>query len=121
MWRGRIAARSLDPTVTPGSSAISALEPGPISAVKRVDFQDPFQKETYRAHRSRFITFSNVSSSIRKNVLDRLPFAENIVMVEDQEWCKRAIESGHSIGYEAHNKSSPFAQSLPQDDLQTAF
>jgi rhamnosyltransferase len=74
---------------------------GPISAVKRVDFQDPFQKETYREHQSRFISFSNVSSSIRKNVLDRLPFAENIVMVEDQEWCKRAIESGHWVGYEA--------------------
>jgi rhamnosyltransferase len=74
---------------------------GPISAVKRVDFQDPFQKETYQAHQSRFIAFSNVSSCIRKNMLVQLPFAENIVMVEDQEWCKRAIESGHCVVYEA--------------------
>ena len=85
----------------PWESRDISIGAGPISAVKRVDFQDPFQKETYRVYQSRFIAFSNVSSCIRKNVLDQLPFAENIIMVEDQEWCKRAIESGHWIGYEA--------------------
>lgn len=89
------------PDCNPWESRDISVGAGPISAVKRVDFQDPFQKENYRVHQSRFITFSNVSSSIRKNVLHRLPFAENIVMVEDQEWCKRAIEAGHWVGYEA--------------------
>ena len=74
---------------------------GPLSAVKRVDLRDPFQKESYDACLSRFISFSNVSSCIRRDVLDRLPFSEKIVMVEDQEWCKRAIESGYSMIYEA--------------------
>jgi rhamnosyltransferase len=87
---------------------------GPLSAVKRVDPQDPFQKQSYAAGLFRFISFSNVSSCIRRDVLDRLPFSERIVMVEDQEWCKRAIESGYWIIYEAtsvvyhsHNHSLP--------------
>jgi rhamnosyltransferase len=73
----------------------------PISALKRVDFRDPLQKEAYDAHQFVFIAFSNVSSCIPKAILDRLPFAENIIMMEDQEWCKRAIESGYSVVYEA--------------------
>jgi rhamnosyltransferase len=89
------------PDCNPWESRDIGIGAGPISAVKRVDFEDPLQKETYQAYQSRFICFSNVSSSIRKNVLDRIPFAESIVMVEDQEWCKRAIESGHWVGYEA--------------------
>jgi rhamnosyltransferase len=74
---------------------------GPVSTLKRIDFQDSLQRETYRSNQSRFIAFSNVSSCIRKNILVHLPFAENIVMMEDQEWCKRAIESGYWIRYEA--------------------
>ena len=74
---------------------------GPLSAIKKVDFRDPFQKKNYDAFQSRFISFSNVSSCIRRDVLDRLPFSEKIVMVEDQEWCKRVIESGYWVIYEA--------------------
>jgi rhamnosyltransferase len=74
---------------------------GPVSALKRVDFEDPFQRDTYRAYQSRFISFSNVSSCIRKSVWEQLRFSEKIVMVEDQEWCKRAIESGFTVVYEA--------------------
>jgi rhamnosyltransferase len=89
------------PNCNPWEARDINIGAGPISAVKRVNFEDPLQQETYRVHRSRFISFSNVSSCIRKSVLDQLPFAENILMMEDQEWCKRAIESGHWIGYEA--------------------
>jgi len=77
------------------------LGAGPLSIVKRIDFQDPIQKRDYGAWQSRFISFSNVSSCIRRDVLERLPFSETIVMVEDQEWCKRAIEAGYGVVYEA--------------------
>ena len=87
---------------------------GPLSTVKRVDHQDALQIESYAACLFRFISFSNVSSCIRRDVLDRLPFSEKILMVEDQEWCKRAIEAGYWIIYEAtsvvyhsHNHSLP--------------
>lgn len=73
----------------------------PVSIIKRVDFTDVLQKETYDKHYRQFITFSDVSSCIRKEVLERFPFNENIKMVEDQEWCKRAIEAGHAVAYEA--------------------
>lgn len=74
---------------------------GPVSAIKRVNLEDAFQRDAYLAYQSRFISFSNVSSCIRKTVLEELRFSEKIVMVEDQEWCKRAIESGFTVVYEA--------------------
>jgi rhamnosyltransferase len=89
------------PDCNPWEARDISIGAGPVSALKRVDFEDPFQRDTYRAYQSRFISFSNVSSCIRRSVLASLRFSENIVMVEDQEWCKRAIESGYTIIYEA--------------------
>lgn len=89
------------PDCNPIESRDIGIGAGPLSVVKRIDLRDPFQKKNYDAFQSRFISFSNVSSCIRRDVLDRLPFSEKIVMVEDQEWCKRAIESGYWVVYEA--------------------
>lgn len=89
------------PDCNPIESRDIGIGAGPLSVIKRVDLQDPFQKENYDAYPSRFIAFSNVSSCIRRDVLNRLPFSEKLVMVEDQEWCKRAIESGYWVIYEA--------------------
>jgi len=89
------------PDCNPIESRDISIGAGPLSAVKRVDLRDPFQKKNYDAFQSRFISFSNVSSCIRRDVLDKLPFSEKIVMMEDQEWCKRAIESGYWVIYEA--------------------
>ena len=85
----------------PFESRDIAIGAGPLSAVKMIDFQDSFQVATYHANLSRFIAFSNVSSCIRRDALEKLPFSETIVMMEDQEWCKRAIESGYWVIYEA--------------------
>jgi rhamnosyltransferase len=76
------------------------LGAGPIRLVKSVNFEDEFQKKTYESHYRQFILFSNVSSCIRKEVLEQMPFNEKIIMVEDQEWCKRAIEAGYAVVYE---------------------
>ncbi|MGZ8477264.1 MAG: glycosyltransferase family 2 protein [Candidatus Binatia bacterium] len=89
------------PDCNPIESRDIGIGAGPLSTVKRVDQQDPFQKQNYAACLFRFIAFSNVSSCIRRDALARLPFSEKIVMMEDQEWCKRAIESGYWIIYEA--------------------
>ncbi len=45
--------------------------------------------------------FSNVNSAIRRTAWEQFPFAENIVMSEDQEWSRRALLAGHSLQYEA--------------------
>jgi rhamnosyltransferase len=44
--------------------------------------------------------FSNVNSAVRKSVWEQFPFAENIVMSEDQEWSRRALLAGYTLLYE---------------------
>ena len=73
----------------------------PLSIIKKIDFKDNLQKETYEQNMHNFILFSNVSSCIRKKVNSELPFNENILMMEDQEWCKRALESGYKVIYDS--------------------
>jgi rhamnosyltransferase len=72
----------------------------PVSLVKRVNFNDDLEKTNYEKHIRMIIAFSNVSSCIRKDALDHLPFSERLVMVEDQDWSKRAIEAGWTVRYE---------------------
>jgi len=43
--------------------------------------------------------FSNVSSAIGADLLRQYPFAENIVVGEDGEWCARVLLDGHSVAY----------------------
>ncbi len=74
---------------------------GPVSADKRVNLEDENQKKDYEANCRRLILFSNVSSCIHKEILEQMPFTEKITMVEDQDWCKRAIEAGWTVRYEA--------------------
>ena len=44
--------------------------------------------------------FSNVNSAMPRSVWDAFPFAEDIVMSEDQEWSRRVLVSGRTIVYE---------------------
>ena len=44
--------------------------------------------------------FSNVNSAVRRSVWEALPFAEDIVMSEDQEWSRRALAAGFALSYE---------------------
>jgi rhamnosyltransferase len=45
------------------------------------------------------ILFSNVSSAIRREVLEQFPFASDIVIAEDSEWCSRVLVAGWTIAY----------------------
>jgi rhamnosyltransferase len=89
------------PDCNPWEARDIGIGAGPISCLKRVEFQDRIQTESYHANQSKFIAFSNVSSCIRKSVLQVLGFSEHIAMVEDQEWCKRAIEASYTVAYES--------------------
>jgi glycosyltransferase involved in cell wall biosynthesis len=44
--------------------------------------------------------FSNVNSAMPRSVWERFPFAEDIVMSEDQEWSRRALLAGLAVAYE---------------------
>jgi len=43
--------------------------------------------------------FSNVNAAMRRTAWERFPFAENIIMSEDQEWARRALLAGHALRY----------------------
>ncbi|MCX7779098.1 MAG: glycosyltransferase family 2 protein [Patescibacteria group bacterium] len=43
--------------------------------------------------------FSNVSAAIKKEVLEKIKFPENLPMSEDQAWAKAVVENGYQIVY----------------------
>jgi rhamnosyltransferase len=44
--------------------------------------------------------FSNVNAAIRRGVFERFPFADDLIMSEDQEWARRVLLSGYRVVYE---------------------
>jgi rhamnosyltransferase len=44
--------------------------------------------------------FSNVNSAIRRELWERFPFVEDIIMSEDQDWSRRVLLEGFTIVYE---------------------
>jgi rhamnosyltransferase len=65
---------------------------GPAGRVQRAVDQSQL---TYEA-----TLFSNVSSAIPKEVWREYPFAEDVLMAEDQEWARRVLLAGLEIVYE---------------------
>lgn len=45
------------------------------------------------------VFFSNVSSAIKREILEQIKFPENIPMSEDQAWAKLALVAGYKIFY----------------------
>jgi len=46
------------------------------------------------------IFFSNVCSAINRQVWEKIPFDESLIMSEDQQWAKEVLLAGFSIVYE---------------------
>ena len=44
--------------------------------------------------------FSNVNAAIPRRVFEQVPFVEDIVMSEDQEWARRVLVAGYRLIYE---------------------
>ena len=44
--------------------------------------------------------FSNANSAIRKSLWEEFPFAEDVLIAEDQDWSRRVLLAGHAIVYE---------------------
>lgn len=47
-----------------------------------------------------FMIFSTVSCAVRREIWQRFPFADPIVIAEDQDWAKRVLAEGFKIVYE---------------------
>jgi len=46
------------------------------------------------------IFFSNANSAIRKEMWEKYPFADNLIMSEDQEWAKKILIANYEIVYD---------------------
>jgi len=46
------------------------------------------------------IFFSNVNSAVKREVFDRQPFHDDIIMSEDQEWARRVLLNGYDVIYD---------------------
>jgi len=44
--------------------------------------------------------FSNVASALKRAVWKKIPFNENLIMSEDQQWAKNALQAGYCILYQ---------------------
>jgi rhamnosyltransferase len=44
--------------------------------------------------------FSNANSAMPRELLERFPFALDVLIAEDQDWSRRVLLAGHSIVYE---------------------
>ena len=55
---------------------------------------------TGRAPSMETTLFSNVNSAIRRSAWEAFPFANDLIMSEDQDWSRRAMEAGWRIVYE---------------------
>ncbi len=65
---------------------------GPAPRVQRLDGEgEPDFQQTL---------FSNVNSAIPRAVWREFPFAESLIMSEDQEWSRRVLQAGYELVYE---------------------
>jgi rhamnosyltransferase len=44
--------------------------------------------------------FSNANSALRRTLWERFPFADDVIMSEDQEWSRRVLLAGYEVVYE---------------------
>ena len=65
---------------------------GPEPRVQRLDSDgEPSFEQTL---------FSNVNSAIPRAVWEEFPFADDLIMSEDQEWSRRVLRAGYELVYE---------------------
>lgn len=63
----------------------------PVVSAKKAGEQLQFQRDVF---------FSNVSAAIRRDVLLRFPFDEDLIMSEDQQFARDVLEKGYGIAYQ---------------------
>ena len=96
VYSRQIPKRGCYPSEARDISAGAALVP----KIKSINPGDAHQVEYLNRNIWKFITFSNISSAYRRDLLEKYPFKEDLLAVEDQEWAYRLIKNGYSIYYE---------------------
>lgn len=75
-----------------------------VREVKEVDWSNPIAIENYRKYIWKYISFSDVSSCYRKELLRAMPIHKYMSEVEDQYWCKCLLEEGYRIVLEPNSQ-----------------
>jgi rhamnosyltransferase len=65
---------------------------GPNARVQRAASVEELTMET--------TLFSNANSAMPRELLERLPFADDVLIAEDQDWARRILLEGYAIRYE---------------------
>lgn len=104
-WLALLTAPLGDPAVAGAYSRQIAHEDASPSEQFFLDFLYGPRSRVQRAAGPRIgpadTLFSNVAAAIRRDVFERFPFVEDIVMSEDQEWSARVIKAGYELHYVA--------------------
>lgn len=64
---------------------------GPEARIQRLGGDEPDFEQTL---------FSNVNSAMPRAVWEEFPFADDLIMSEDQEWSRRVLRAGYELVYE---------------------
>lgn len=104
-WLERLVAPLRDPGRLAGTySRQIAYDDAPPHQRLYIEHRYGPERRTQRAATPEELTvatvlFSNVSSAIRADVLAEHPFASDIVIAEDLEWCARVLLAGYEVTY----------------------
>lgn len=105
-WLAELVAPFADPTVAATfSRQVPHLDAKPMEAYfYRTHFPDgpPMRRERGSNSDLGFedVFFSNVSSAMRRDVLLKHPFAEDIIMSEDQQLARDVLQAGYATVYQ---------------------
>lgn len=62
-------------------------------------FRQVRARDSVKPAKMQSLFFSNVCSAIRRSVWEQIPFDENLIMSEDQQWAKQALQANYRIIY----------------------
>lgn len=105
-WLARLVAPFSDPTVAATySRQIPRADASPMECfflLSRFPPGEPIRREAGAGEPLSLekVFFSNVSSAVRRAVLTRHPFDEELIMSEDQQFSRDLIAAGHAVVYQ---------------------
>jgi rhamnosyltransferase len=105
-WLARLIAPLAEPDVAGAYGRQLAHHHATPPEVYFLDFLYGPTSRTQRLHDGAGVSmettlFSNVNAAIRRELFARYPFAEDMIMSEDQEWSRRVLLDGYELRYVA--------------------
>lgn len=74
---------------------------GPIKQIKNLDVID---EADYTRQLNKCMYFTDVSSALFREIWEKIPYNDESVFAEDQEWSRKVLEAGYTIIYEPKSR-----------------